>query len=147
MLFLVFTVNATVDWVNPGLTSIPDSLPTVHSSEDWQAAFGFHNEPVRANNIVAQPTVTNVAVGPINSEEFAEKEVFQNRQFSAMNENSNSIVSNLLMNSSTSKFMADFQQNSLHRKLAIQVYLLTHNYLQFNHDLFIHNCKLVLKYK
>lgn len=124
MLLFIFTVNATVDWVNPGLTSIPDSLPTVHSSEDWQAAFGFRNEPIRANHIVPQPNVTNLAVGPIDSEDFTEKEVFQNQQFSAMNENSNSIVSNLLMNSSTSKFMADFQQNSLHRKLAIQVLIM-----------------------
>lgn len=29
------------EWPVNGLTHMPDVLPPVHSSEDWQAAFGF----------------------------------------------------------------------------------------------------------
>jgi hypothetical protein len=42
---LLFLLLATTDWPINGLTltHMPDVLPPVHSSEDWQAAFGFSN--------------------------------------------------------------------------------------------------------
>jgi len=42
---LLFLLLATTDWPINGLTltHMPDVLPPVHSSEDWQAAFGFTN--------------------------------------------------------------------------------------------------------
>lgn len=42
---MLFLLLATTDWPINGLTltHIPDVLPPVHSSEDWQAAFGFTN--------------------------------------------------------------------------------------------------------
>jgi hypothetical protein len=42
---LLFLLLAASDWPISGLTvtHMPDVLPPVHSSEDWQAAFGFSN--------------------------------------------------------------------------------------------------------
>jgi hypothetical protein len=42
---LLFLLSAATDWPISGLTvtHMPDVLPPVHSSEDWQAAFGFSN--------------------------------------------------------------------------------------------------------
>jgi hypothetical protein len=42
---LLCLLLATADWPINGLTltHMPDVLPSVHSSEDWQAAFGFSN--------------------------------------------------------------------------------------------------------
>lgn len=42
---LLFLLLAATDWPINGLTltHMPDVLPPVHSSEDWQAAFGFSN--------------------------------------------------------------------------------------------------------
>ncbi|KAL2715288.1 myb-like protein I isoform X1 [Vespula squamosa] len=112
--------NTNLDWPSTGLASIPDSLPTVHSSEDWQAAFGFHPESTRSNHIVRKISPSNSPRVTFNSEDFAEEEVYSNSQYNAISESSGTFATNLLVNSPASKFMADFQQNSLQQRLAMQ---------------------------
>jgi len=105
------------------VATIPDSLPTVHSSEDWQAAFGFQPESSRTNHIIVKSSSTDTSRVPFNSEGFADEEVYINAPYTvALTEPSSStFTSNLLVNSSASKFMADYQQNSLQQRLNIQV--------------------------
>jgi len=104
------------------VATIPDSLPTVHSSEDWQAAFGFQPES-RTNHIISKSSPTDSPRVTFNSEGFVDEEVYINAPYTATltESSSGTFTSNLLVNSSTSKFMADFQQNSLQQRLNIQV--------------------------
>lgn len=120
-ILLLYIGNTNLDWPSTGLASIPDSLPTVHSSEDWQAAFGFHPESTRSNHIVRKISPSNSPRVTFNSEDFAEEEVYNNSQYNAISESSGTFATNLLVNSPASKFMADFQQNSLQQRLAMQV--------------------------
>ncbi|KAG7190066.1 hypothetical protein KM043_006207 [Ampulex compressa] len=112
--------NPNLDWTSTGLASIPDSLPMVHSSEDWQAAFGFQPESSRTNHIVQKSSPSNSPGVTFNSEGFVDKEVYPNTQYTPLAESSGSFKSSLLVNSPASKFMADFQQNSLQQRLALQ---------------------------
>ncbi|XP_033213313.1 CCR4-NOT transcription complex subunit 4 isoform X4 [Belonocnema kinseyi] len=110
--------NSTVDWMNSGNVSIPDSLPTVYSSEDWQAAFGFQNESSQAARSMAKSNRVNMPRVPFHSEDFLVEDTYTNSQYPCSN--STTFVSNLLVNSPASKFMADFQQNSLQQRLVMQ---------------------------
>ncbi|EGI62542.1 PREDICTED: alpha-protein kinase 1 isoform X1 [Acromyrmex echinatior] len=113
--------NTNLDWTSTGVATIPDSLPTVHSSEDWQAAFGFQPESSRTNHIIVKSSSTDTSRVPFNSEGFADEEVYINAPYTvALTEPSSTFTSNLLVNSSASKFMADYQQNSLQQRLNIQ---------------------------
>ncbi|XP_011882356.1 PREDICTED: alpha-protein kinase 1 isoform X2 [Vollenhovia emeryi] len=114
--------NTNLDWTSTGVATIPDSLPTVHSSEDWQAAFGFQPESTRANHIISKSSPTDSPRVTFNSEGFVEEEVYMNAPYTATlaEPSSGTFTSNLLVNSSASKFMADFQQNSLQQRLNIQ---------------------------
>lgn len=109
--------NSSVDWMNLGHISIPDSLPTVYSSEDWQAAFGFQNESPQPNRFINKPNRINTPRVPFHSEDFIVDDTYTNSQYPS---NSSTIVSNILVNSSATKFMADFQQNSLQQRLVMQ---------------------------
>lgn len=105
------------------MATIPDSLPTVHSSEDWQAAFGFQPESSRTNHIISKSSPTDSPRVTFNSEGFVDEEVYINAPYTATltEPSTGTFTSNLLVNSSASKFMADFQQNSLQQRLNIQV--------------------------
>ncbi|XP_033213310.1 alpha-protein kinase 1 isoform X2 [Belonocnema kinseyi] len=115
---MTHTANSTVDWMNSGNVSIPDSLPTVYSSEDWQAAFGFQNESSQAARSMAKSNRVNMPRVPFHSEDFLVEDTYTNSQYPCSN--STTFVSNLLVNSPASKFMADFQQNSLQQRLVMQ---------------------------
>lgn len=104
--------------MNLGHISIPDSLPTVYSSEDWQAAFGFQNESSQTARFLSKPNRINTPRVPFHSEDFIVEDTYTNSQYPS---NPSNIVSNLLVNSSATKFMADFQQNSLQQRLVMQV--------------------------
>lgn len=93
----------------------------VQSSEDWQAAFGFPPETSRTNHIVQKSSPSSSPGVTFNSDGFVDEEVYANLQFTTISEPSASFTSNLLVNSPASKFMADFQQNSLQQRLAMQV--------------------------
>ena len=99
--------------------SIPDSLPTVYSSEDWQAAFGFQNESSQTARFMAKSNRVNMPRVPFHSEDFLVEDTYTNSQYPSAN--STNFVSNFLVNSPASKFMADFQQNSLQQRLVMQV--------------------------
>lgn len=48
------------EWPVNGLTHMPDVLPPVHSTEDWQAAFGFTPVQEERNEVVSiQPDYIN----------------------------------------------------------------------------------------
>ncbi|XP_071633598.1 uncharacterized protein Cnot4 isoform X1 [Temnothorax longispinosus] len=113
--------NTNLDWTSTGVATIPDSLPTVHSSEDWQAAFGFQPES-RTNHIISKSSPTDSPGVTFNSEGFVDEEAYINAPYTAAltEPSSGTFTSNLLVNSSASKFMADFQQNSLQQRLNIQ---------------------------
>ena len=117
--------NSSIDWTNPGITQIPDSLPTVYSSEDWQAAFGFQTELPTRSSIHITPKSNSPAPSPripFSTDNFIDDETYTNTQFNtALSENSTSIASSLLANTPASKFMAEFQQNSLQQRLSLQV--------------------------
>ena len=49
-------LSGITDWLPP--THIPDVLPPVHSSEDWQAAFGFSNSACPSSQHQASSCVT-----------------------------------------------------------------------------------------
>ncbi|KAL6264103.1 hypothetical protein P5V15_004181 [Pogonomyrmex californicus] len=114
--------NTNLDWTNTGVATIPDSLPTVHSSEDWQAAFGFQPESSRTNHILSKSSSSDSPRVTFNSESFVEEEVYINAPYTATltEPSSGTFTANLLVNSPASKFMADFQQNSLQQRLNIQ---------------------------
>ncbi|XP_078052930.1 CCR4-NOT transcription complex subunit 4 isoform X2 [Augochlora pura] len=114
------TANPNLSWSSTGLTSIPDSLPMVQSSEDWQAAFGFPPETSRTNHVVQKSSPSSSPGVTFNSDGFVDEEVYSNLQYTTISEPSASFTSNLLVNSPASKFMADFQQNSLQQRLAMQ---------------------------
>nr|XP_033324603.1 protein kinase 4 isoform X2 [Megalopta genalis] len=114
------TANPNLSWSSTGLTSIPDSLPMVQSSEDWQAAFGFPPETSRTNHVVQKSSPSSSPGVTFNSDGFVDEEVYNNLQYTTISEPSASFTSNLLVNSPASKFMADFQQNSLQQRLAMQ---------------------------
>lgn len=122
MIFFRYIANTNLDWTSTVVATIPDSLPTVHSSEDWQAAFGFQPES-RTNHIISKSSPTDSPRVTFNSEGFVDEEVYINAPYTATltESSSGTFTSNLLVNSSTSKFMADFQQNSLQQRLNIQV--------------------------
>lgn len=106
-----------MDWTSTGVAAIPDSLPTVHSSEDWQAAFGFQPESSsRTNHIVSKSDPSESPRVKFNSEGFVEEEVYVNPQYTATFTGTSG-TPNLFVNSPASKFMADFQQNSLQQRL------------------------------
>ncbi|XP_066582625.1 uncharacterized protein Cnot4 [Prorops nasuta] len=112
--------NLNLDWANTGLASIPDSLPTVHSSEDWQAAFGFQPESSRANHVTQKSSPPASPDVSFHSEGFAGEEVYNSSQYTTLTECSENFTTSLLINSPASKFMADFQQNSLQHRLTRQ---------------------------
>lgn len=114
--------NTNLDWTSTGVATIPDSLPTVHSSEDWQAAFGFQPESSRTNHIISKSSPTDSPRVTFNSEGFVDEEVYINAPYTATltEPSTGTFTSNLLVNSSASKFMADFQQNSIQQRLNIQ---------------------------
>ncbi|XP_076160222.1 CCR4-NOT transcription complex subunit 4 isoform X3 [Ptiloglossa arizonensis] len=114
------TANPNLNWTSTGLASIPDSLPIVQSSEDWQAAFGFQPETSRTNHVVQKSSPSSSPGVTFNSESFVDEEVYTNLQYTALSEPSGTFTSSLLVNSPASKFMADFQQNSLQQRLALQ---------------------------
>ncbi|XP_043265525.1 RNA polymerase II degradation factor 1 isoform X3 [Colletes gigas] len=113
------TANPNLNWTSTGVASIPDSLPMVQSSEDWQAAFGFQPEPSRTNHVQKSSPSSSPGV-TFSSEGFVDEEVYSNLQYTALSEQSGTFTSSLLVNSPASKFMADFQQNSLQQRLALQ---------------------------
>lgn len=54
--FLLIVLNSEPDWSPPVsaiLPPIPDVLPQVQTSEDWQAAFGFSNSNNSRNNYLS----------------------------------------------------------------------------------------------
>lgn len=112
---------ANLNWTTTGLASIPDSLPIVQSSEDWQAAFGFQPETSQTNHVVQKSSPSSSPGVTFNSEGFVDEEVYTNLQYTTLSEPSSTFTSSLLVNSPASKFMADFQQNSLQQRLALQV--------------------------
>ncbi|XP_036145867.1 putative uncharacterized protein DDB_G0286901 isoform X2 [Monomorium pharaonis] len=114
--------NTNLDWTSTGVATIPDSLPIVHSSEDWQAAFGFQPESSRTNHIISKSSPTESPRVTFNSESFVDEEVYINAPYTTTltESSSGTFTSNLLVNSPASKFMADFQQNSLQQRLNIQ---------------------------
>lgn len=114
--------NTNLDWTSTGVASIPDSLPSVHSSEDWQAAFGFQPESSRTNHLIPKSSPPESPSVTFNSEGFVDEEVYINAPYTtALTESSSdTFTPNLLVNSA-SKFMADFQQNSLQQRLNMQV--------------------------
>ncbi|XP_068978117.1 myb-like protein P isoform X2 [Bombus flavifrons] len=114
------TANPTLNWTTTGLASIPDSLPIVQSSEDWQAAFGFQPETSQTNHVVQKSSPSSSPGVNFNSEGFVDEEVYANLQYTTLSEPSGTFTSSLLVNSPASKFMADFQQNSLQQRLALQ---------------------------
>ncbi|XP_034179329.2 CCR4-NOT transcription complex subunit 4 isoform X1 [Osmia lignaria lignaria] len=114
------TANPNLKWTSTGLTSIPDSLPSVQSSEDWQAAFGFQPESSRTNHVVQKSSPSSSPGVTFNSDGFVDEEVYTNLQYTTLSESSATFTSSLLVNSPASKFMADFQQNSLQQRLALQ---------------------------
>ncbi|XP_012284269.1 uncharacterized protein LOC105701780 isoform X2 [Orussus abietinus] len=115
------TANVSLDWTSTSLASIPDSPPTVHSSEDWQAAFGFQPESSRSNHEVHRTSPASSPGMPFNGEDFVNEEVYANSRYTTLTSDSAvSFVSSLPANSPASKFMADFQQNSLQQRLAMQ---------------------------
>lgn len=104
------------------MAAIPDSLPTVHSSEDWQAAFGFQPESTRTNHVV--PKSSPDSPRATFNENFVDTDVYINVPYTTTltESSSGTFTSNLLVNSPASKFMADFQQqNSLQQRLNMQV--------------------------
>lgn len=115
--------NANLDWTSTGVASIPDSLPTVHSSEDWQAAFGFQPESTRTNHLISKSSPSESPSVTFNSEGFVDEEVYINAPYTTTltESSSDTFTPNLLVNSPASKFMADFQQNSLQQRLNMQV--------------------------
>ncbi|XP_015602796.1 uncharacterized protein LOC107271372 isoform X3 [Cephus cinctus] len=114
------TANQSLDWTSTGLAAIPDSLPAVHSSEDWQAAFGFQPESTRSNHVARKSSPTG-SPGVNFNEDFIDGEVYTNSQFTAnITGNTATFTSSILVNSPASKFMADFQQNSLRQRLTMQ---------------------------
>ena len=117
--FFAYIANSTVDWMNSGNVSIPDSLPTVYSSEDWQAAFGFQNESTQTARFTAKSNRVNTPRVPFHSDDFVIEDAYNNSQYSSSN--STPFLPNMLVNSPASKFMADFQQNSLQQRLVMQV--------------------------
>ncbi|XP_020292097.1 alpha-protein kinase 1 isoform X2 [Pseudomyrmex gracilis] len=114
--------NANLDWTSTGVASIPDSLPSVQTSEDWQAAFGFQPESSRTNHVISKPSPTDSPRVTFNSEGFVDEEVYINAPSTTTlaELSSSTITSNFLANSPASKFMADFQQNSLQQRLNMQ---------------------------
>lgn len=105
------------------MASIPDSLPSVQTSEDWQAAFGFQPESSRTNHVISKPSPTDSSRVTFNSEGFVDEEVYINapNTTTLAELSSSTITTNFLANSPASKFMADFQQNSLQQRLNMQV--------------------------
>ncbi|KAF3424410.1 hypothetical protein E2986_07898 [Frieseomelitta varia] len=92
----------------------------VQSSEDWQAAFGFQPETSQTNHVVQKSSPSSSPGVTFNSEGFVDEEVYTNLQYTTLSEPSSTFTSSLLVNSPASKFMADFQQNSLQQRLALQ---------------------------
>ncbi|XP_025159580.1 probable serine/threonine-protein kinase tsuA isoform X3 [Harpegnathos saltator] len=115
------SANTNLDWTSTGVAAIPDSLPSVHSSEDWQAAFGFQTESSRANHIIPKSSPSDSPRVTFNSEGFVDEEVYINAApYTTTLTESSGTFTNLLANSPASKFMADFQQNSLQQRLTMQ---------------------------
>lgn len=119
------TTNTSVDWTNPGIAPIPDSLPTVYSSEDWQAAFGFQTAVGSSLTVLASPK-SSPSPSPrisFSNEDFidSEDQIYASSHFEN-NSHQNNIASSILANTSASKFtIPDLQQNSLQQRLAMQV--------------------------
>jgi len=109
------------------VAAIPDSLPTVHSSEDWQAAFGFQPESSRTNHVIPKSSPSDSPRVTFNSESFVDEEVYIGAPYTTTITESSpgTFTSNLLVNSPASKFMADFQQNTLQQRLNMQVNIRT----------------------
>jgi len=134
------------------VATIPDSFPLVHSSEDWQAAFGFQPESSRTNRIISKSSPTDSPRVTFNSEGFVDEEVYINAPYTTTltEPSSGTFTSNLLVNSSTSKFMADYQQNSLQQRLNIQVSrtkFSSYVSKKFNKVFFAYKCKIFIKEK
>lgn len=101
----------------------------VHSSEDWQAAFGFQPEPLQTNCPAHKPSPSNSPSVSFNPDDYIDGEVYNNSRFTAMAENAAVFTTSFLTDSPASKFMADFQQNSLRQRLVLQV-IITDNLLR-----------------
>lgn len=118
--------NTSVDWTNTGIVPIPDSLPTVYSSEDWQAAFGFQTGVGSSLTVLGSPK-TSPSLSPrisFSNEDFidSEDQIYSSSHFDDNNSHQNNIASTLLANTSASKFtLPDLQHNSLQQRLAMQV--------------------------
>ncbi|XP_057332683.1 uncharacterized protein DDB_G0283357 [Microplitis mediator] len=140
------TPSNTIDWTTTSTTAtclapIPDSLPSVHSSEDWQAAFGFPVDKCRTNNLnnhqhqhqhhrhrTLSPasSSSSPSVVPFNTESLLSDEDYLDTQYSTTQ--SSKLHSNYIRDHSSalinptpaSKFMADFQQNSCQQRLLMQ---------------------------
>lgn len=93
----------------------------VQSNEDWQTAFGFQPETTQTNHVIQKSSPSSSPGVTFNSEGFVDEEVYTNLQYTSLSEPSATFTSSLLVNSPASKFMADFQQNSLQQRLAMQV--------------------------
>ncbi|KAJ8681844.1 hypothetical protein QAD02_017636 [Eretmocerus hayati] len=121
------STSTGIDWTSSAIAPIPDSLPTVYSSEDWQAAFGFQTELTRSSLHLSPKSSSSpsprISFG--NDDFIIDADAdFSGITFEAAITDSttaNNIASSLLANApSASKFMADFQQNALHQRLAMQ---------------------------
>ncbi|XP_063994792.1 uncharacterized protein LOC135172557 isoform X1 [Diachasmimorpha longicaudata] len=114
------SANPSVDWTTPALSSIPDSLPAVHSTEDWQAAFGFQPEKRQSNHqasLVPPQSPTASPSVPFSADNFLDDEDYLDPQYSKLSDYDPSII---ITSTPASKFMADFQQNSLQQRLSLQ---------------------------
>ncbi|XP_031773765.1 alpha-protein kinase 1 isoform X3 [Apis florea] len=114
------TANPNLNWTSTGLTSIADTIRMVQSSEEWQTAFGFQPETTQTNHVIQKSSPSSSPGVTFNSEGFVDEEVYTNLQYTSLSEPSGTFTSSLLVNSPASKFMADFQQNSLQQRLAMQ---------------------------
>lgn len=138
--FSLLTGSTSLDWMSTGLVSIPDSLPTVHSSEDWQAAFGFQPESLQTNSATHKPSPSSSpGVSSFNPDDFIDGEVYTNSRYATLAENATVFATSFLTDSPASKFMADFQQNSLRQRLVMQVFVPNsfQSYEPFAHVLYL----------
>jgi len=119
--FIRCIANTNLDWTGTGVATIPDSLPSVHSSEDWQAAFGFQTESSRTNHIIPKSSPSDSPRVTFN-ENFVDTDVYINVPYTTtLTESSGTFTPSLLVNSPASKFMADFQQQRLNIQVSKKI--------------------------
>ncbi|XP_017886390.1 putative uncharacterized protein DDB_G0271606 isoform X4 [Ceratina calcarata] len=95
--------------------------PGLHNGSQVQlnhrSIFQTDNNSFFSSNNFQKISTTTTSVPPTS---LTDEEVYTNLQYTTLSEPSGSFTSSLLVNSPASKFMADFQQNSLQQRLAMQ---------------------------